>query len=60
MKKSLQLTDRLKERLAGKGITFRNLVMKNFKTEVNNVRVFTAQPGKKLGFVPPTNEEFDF
>ncbi|MFN8318726.1 MAG: hypothetical protein U0V54_04810 [Saprospiraceae bacterium] len=59
--KSLQLTDRLKERLAGKGITFRNLVMKNFKTEVNNVRdIYRSAWEKNWGFVPPTNEEFDF
>ncbi|MBK7789743.1 MAG: hypothetical protein IPJ54_14455 [Saprospiraceae bacterium] len=59
--KSLQLTERLKERLANKGITFRNLKMKNFKKEVENVRdIYRSAWEKNWGFVPPTNEEFDF
>lgn len=59
--KSLQLSDRLKERLANKGITFRNLKMKNFKKEVESVRdIYRSAWEKNWGFVPPTNEEFDF
>lgn len=59
--KSLQLTERLKERLANKGITFRNLKMKYFKKEVENVRdIYRSAWEKNWGFVPPTNEEFDF
>ncbi len=59
--KSLQLSERLKERLTGKGITFRNLNMKNFKKEVDNVRdIYRSAWEKNWGFVPPTNEEFDF
>ncbi|MBK8700037.1 MAG: hypothetical protein IPN29_11105 [Saprospiraceae bacterium] len=59
--KSLLLSERLKERLNSRGITFRNLNMKKFKTEVDKVRnIYRAAWEKNWGFVPPTDEEFDF
>ncbi len=59
--KSLSLTDRIKDRLATKGITFRNLNMKKFKEEVENVKQIYRQAwDANWGFFPPTDEEFDF
>lgn len=59
--KSLALTDKIQERLATKGITFRNLNMKNFKKEVENVKLIYRQAWESnWGFFPPTDEEFDF
>jgi GNAT superfamily N-acetyltransferase len=59
--KSLNLSDRLKERLANKGITFRNVNMKKFKTEINGIKeIYRAAWEKNWGFVPPTDEEFEF
>jgi GNAT superfamily N-acetyltransferase len=60
-KKALRLTDRFKERLNQSGITFRNLNMKNFQQEVDNIReIYISAWEVNWGFVPPTNEEFDF
>jgi GNAT superfamily N-acetyltransferase len=59
--KSLNLSDRLKERLANKGITFRNVNMKKFKTEINGIKeIYREAWEKNWGFVPPTDEEFEF
>lgn len=59
--KSLQLTDKIQERLASKGITFRNLNMKNFKQEVESVKqIYRSAWESNWGFFPPTDEEFDF
>lgn len=59
--KALALTAKIQERLATKGITFRNLNMKNFKKEVENVKLIYRQAWEaNWGFFPPTDEEFDF
>ncbi len=59
-KKSVELSARIKERLAGRGITFRNVNMKKFKEELAPVReVYKAAWDKNWGFVPPTDAEFD-
>ncbi len=60
--RSLELAERLTERLKNKGITFRNFdLKKNFQKEVENVRdIYRSAWEKNWGFVPPTNEEFDF
>jgi GNAT superfamily N-acetyltransferase len=49
--KSLKLSERLQERLQTKGITFRNINMKNFKVEVENVReLYKSAWEKNWGF----------
>jgi hypothetical protein len=59
--KSLQLTERIQERLAKKGITFRNINMKIFDKEVQGVKeIYRSAWEKNWGFVPPTDAEFDF
>ncbi len=59
--KALNLSDRIKERLSHKGITFRNVNMSKFKTEVENIKnIYRMAWDKNWGFVPPTDEEFDF
>jgi hypothetical protein len=59
--KSLNLSDRLKERLLGRGITFRTINMKNFKSEIDKIKqIYRTAWEKNWGFVPPTDEEFDF
>ncbi len=59
-KKSVELSARIKERLAGRGITFRNVNMRKFKEELGPVReVYKAAWDKNWGFVPPTDAEFD-
>jgi GNAT superfamily N-acetyltransferase len=60
-KKSIELSQRLKDRLAGRGITFRNPVMRRFKEELGEVRkVYKNAWDKNWGFVPPDDAEFDF
>jgi GNAT superfamily N-acetyltransferase len=59
--KSLQLASRLRERLATKGITIRNLNKKKWDTEINNVKeIYRSAWEKNWGFVPPTDDEFAF
>lgn len=59
--KALRISDRIKERLDAKGITFRSVSMKNFAQEAKNIKKIYVQAWEKnWGFVPPTNEEFDF
>lgn len=58
--KSVELSQRLQERLTARGITFRTVKMKNFKEELGPVReVYKAAWDKNWGFVPPTDAEFD-
>jgi len=59
--KSLRIHKALEERLKNRGIVIRNLNMKNFKNEVAMIReVYNAAWEKNWGFVPMTEEEFDF
>ena len=59
-RKSVELSDRIKERLAGRGITFRTARMSKFKEELGPVReVYKGAWDKNWGFVPPTDAEFD-
>lgn len=59
-RKALELSQRIQERLVGKGITFRNPVMKKFKQELSEVRkVYKGAWDRNWGFVPPTDAEFD-
>ncbi len=51
----------LEERLKKRGISIRNLNLKNFRNEVKQIReIYNAAWEKNWGFVPMTNEEFDF
>lgn len=59
--KALNLSQKLQERLENKGISFRNIVLKNFDKEVAEIReIYKSAWEKNWGFVPPTEEEFDF
>jgi len=58
--KSIDLSEKLKERLAQRGVTIRTVQMKKFKEELTPVReVYKAAWDKNWGFVPPTDAEFD-
>lgn len=58
--KSIRLSSRIEERLAKKGITFRNLNKKKFNSEVNIIKeLYQDAWEKNWGFVPPTKDEFD-
>lgn len=58
--KSLLLSQHIKDRLAKRGITFRNVDMKKFGDEIKQVReVYKGAWDKNWGFVPPTDDEFD-
>ena len=58
--KSLRLSERIQERLAKRGISFRNIDVKNFKKEVATIKgVYSRAWENNWGFVPPTPEEFD-
>ncbi len=58
--KSLRLSKRIQERLAKRGISFRNINVKNFKKEVATIKnVYSRAWENNWGFVPPTSEEFD-
>lgn len=57
--KSLKISGMLEERLKKKGITVRNLNMKNFSKEVNAIKeVYNLAWDKNWGFVPATDDEF--
>lgn len=59
--KALNLADRLEARLQTKGITLRNVKKKDWAAEVNRIReIYKSAWEKNWGFVPPTNDEFDF
>ncbi len=59
--KALRLSKRIQERLESKGTTFRNIVLKDFDNEVKAIReIYKSAWEKNWGFVPPTDEEFDF
>jgi hypothetical protein len=58
---SLRLTERIQERLAKRGITFRNINMKKFASEVESVKqIYRSAWENNWGFFPPTDAEFDF
>jgi GNAT superfamily N-acetyltransferase len=59
--KSIELSERLYQRLQTRGITIRNIKMKNWNAEVESIRrIYTSAWEKNWGFVPPTNDEFSF
>jgi hypothetical protein len=59
--RSVKLLDVLQKRLSRSGITIRKVSMKDFKNEVVKIReVYNKAWDKNLGFVPATNEEFDY
>ncbi len=59
--KSLRLSSLLEERLAGKGITIRNINLKNIDAEANRIKeVYNAAWENNWGFVPFTDGEFEF
>lgn len=59
--KSMKLMDAFRERLAQKNITIRKGDLKNFRKEVDGLRqVYNEAWDKNLGFVPMTDEEFDY
>jgi GNAT superfamily N-acetyltransferase len=59
--KSVRLMDSIRLRLANKGITIRPGNLKNFKQEVDGLRqVYNNAWDKNLGFVPMTNDEFNY
>lgn len=59
-KKSLALAERLEERLEKRGVTIRQVDLKNFKTEARSIReIYNGAWDSNWGFVPATLEEFD-
>lgn len=59
--KSMKLMDALRKRLETKGIVIRTGDMKHFKREIVGLRqVYNEAWDKNLGFVPMTDEEFDY
>jgi ASC-1-like (ASCH) protein len=59
--RSVKLIDTLENRLKRSGITIRKVNVKNFKEEVPKIReVYNKAWDKNLGFVPMTDNEFDY
>ena len=59
--KSVQLLDKLQDRLKRSDITIRKVNLKKFKEEAANLReVYNTAWDKNMGFFPMTNEEFDY
>lgn len=59
--KPFRLMDMLMERLKQKNISIRKVSLKNFKEEAVKIRdVYNSAWDKNLGFVPMTNNEFDY
>jgi len=59
--KSVKLLDSLQERLKRSNVTIRKVDLKNFKQETKNLReVYNQAWDKNTGFVPLTDEEFDY
>ena len=60
-RKAIRLSNAFEERLKRAGVTFRTINMKKFQKEVNSIReIYRSAWEKNWGFVPPTDEEFDF
>ncbi len=58
--RSIRLAQSLEERLARQGITFRNVNLKNFKSEVAAIRdIYNNAWADNWGFVPWTDAELD-
>ena len=59
--KSIRLSQMLEERLKRKGITIRNIRIKDFKNEVVKLQnIYNAAWENNWGFVPFTNEEWNY
>lgn len=59
--RSIKLLEVLQSRLKNKGITIRQVNLKDFKKEAVKIReVYNKAWDKNLGFVPMTDKEFDF
>jgi len=59
--KAVRLANLIKQRLDKKGITIRTVNMKDFKNEVSKIKkVYNKAWENNWGFVPATDEEFDF
>lgn len=59
--KPFRLMDMLMERLKQRNISIRKVSLKNFSEEAKNIReVYNSAWDKNLGFVPMTNNEFDY
>lgn len=59
--RSVQLLDKLEERLNRSGIRLRTINLKDFKSESAKIRkVYNKAWDKNLGFVPMTDDEFDY
>jgi GNAT superfamily N-acetyltransferase len=59
--RSLQLLDKLQDRLKRSEVTIRKINLKNFKQEAAALReVYNTAWDKNMGFFPMTNEEFDY
>ena len=57
--KSLKISDAIEQRLKTKGVTIRNVNMKNYDADAKNAsRVYNSAWDKNTGFVPMTNNEF--
>jgi GNAT superfamily N-acetyltransferase len=57
----VKLQQALRQRLVQKGITLRTINMKQFRSEVPLIKeVYNKAWDKNLGFVPMTDEEFDY
>ncbi|MEO6231988.1 MAG: hypothetical protein ABJB11_07080 [Ferruginibacter sp.] len=60
-KRTILLKEALLKRFEARGITVRNINLKNFKTEVDNVlKVYNAAWQANTGFVPMTDAEFKY
>ena len=58
-KKSVRLKELLRQRLKERNITIRNINLKNFDSEVQNIlKVYNAAWQDNTGFVPMTDDEF--
>lgn len=59
--RSVRVLDKLEERLNTRGVTIRKLNMKKFKEESEKFKlVYNSAWDKNMGFVPLTDEEFEF
>lgn len=59
--KSVQLLDKLQDRLKRSDVTIRKVNLKKFKEEAAALReVYNTAWDKNMGFFPMTNEEFDY
>jgi len=60
-KRSIQLKELLRKRLADRNISIRNINLKDFKNEVEKIlKVYNAAWIENTGFVPMTEEEFKY